>query len=433
MKRSTLIASLLVVMTIFSMEYLHVIHRLAHIHSIENELRERETTERNLTGTLIHLSSKFADVKHSPSSSFDTNPELGPLPINLYPQYASELAHKLNWGKSVSPRFEDFSYTYREKWKVNGVPEFSEHAFLEPEWTIRVKCPNHSKTYQEEKKKLGVYVCITDMSKGKMHREGMTLSGNHLDFYGAVRNWREFIFAKHPHTFLIFHYGSLLPHVESFVRRELDGIDMEVKFIEVSVKTFLGRKTDGKKFTSNNNYWGISVFYVNDLFKHPAMQHYEYYMRFDDDFRFVEPVRYDLFKFMKENNLDVGFSLLGMPDNAYGEWTAHFQERVWAYFLKLGILPLEEMKVQGKFGSGDTIHAGPFEVGRISVYNNANYDHFIESLDIWEGVQKYHWSEQNIKTQWIKMYIPRRSLHWFCDLHTFHKLYFRPRCTIKCL
>ncbi|KAF0984168.1 hypothetical protein FDP41_007345 [Naegleria fowleri] len=408
-----------------------------------------------------HLSNQ--DNSAQISYKYETNPQNGPLPINMYEEFRLQLERKNGWNsmtsgrwkltpkqyeenKKWSPRIREFIADYRAHWGLNTLTEFTDHVYYEPNWNIVAKCPSNNKDYETylpknpltgKQKQLGVYIVMTDFSKNKVHREGEFDRGIRIDLYGAIINWKENVFKHFPHPFIIFHYGKLLEPVKQFVEKELTTLNMQVTFVEISTHTFLKRKADGKQWKNSDvnyrHFWGMNKFYIHDLFAHPSLKDFEYYMRFDDDFRLMEPLKYDIFKFMEENNLQVGYSCLGMPDHASGFWSGHLHERIWSYFLRQGILPLEEMRTAGKWGQADTIHAGPFEVARISVYDNPNYYHFIESVDIWEGTGVYRWSEQNFKSQWIKMYVPRLATHWFCDLSTYHKVFFVPRCNLTCI
>ncbi|KAG2386784.1 hypothetical protein C9374_001819, partial [Naegleria lovaniensis] len=320
-------------------------------------------------------------------AKLQTNPQNGPLPINMYEDFRLQLEKKNSWNsmtsgrwkltskqyeenKKWSPRIREFVADYRSHWGLNSLTnEFTDHVYYEPNWNVLAKCPSNEKDYETsltinpltgKRKQLGVYVVMTDFSKNKVHREGEFDRGIRIDLYGAIINWKDNVFKHFPHPFIIFHYGKLLEAVKQFVEMELAPLNMTVTFVEISTQTFLKRNTDGKPWRNADinykHFWGMNKFYTHDLFAHPLMKGFEYYMRFDDDFRLMEPFKYDIFKFMEENNLQVGYSCLGMPDHASGFWSGHLHERIWSYFLRQGVLPLEEMKTAGKWGQADTIH-----------------------------------------------------------------------------
>src|SRR5690554_1999893 len=50
-------------------------------------------------------------------------------------------------------------------------------------------------------------------------------------------------------------------------------------------------------------------FFSGNVFTHPAMVKYDYYWRIDDDSIYPCPVNYDVFRFMKKNDIKYGWSI----------------------------------------------------------------------------------------------------------------------------
>ncbi|KAL9656892.1 hypothetical protein ABK040_006984 [Willaertia magna] len=376
-----------------------------------------------------------------------------PLPINKYKNYEKEFRKQINY-----TRITEFMLEYRSIWKSNNQVSFSDHVFLEPKWTIRMKCPttnseqnnNYNIPLQEsvnndiiteinpltgKPKRLGVYLTLIsiDAKTGLVRKENDKFENP----YDGFLNWKNQFIKKYPHPLLIFYFGRMTKRIMTrIVNIFKDVPNLEITFERVG--DISSRSFDGKSWKKDTKeYFTMSKFLGHDLYKKPILKNYVYYLRLDSDVRFTKAFTYDPFRFMYENRLLVGYGLLGMPESGYTDdyhtWTKTLQEKVHSYFLRQGVLPLEEIRPNGNYGWADTIHAGPMELNKISVFDNEQYYHFVESIDLWEGMTTYRWREQIFKTLWIKMYVPRMSMHWFCDLDVWHKINFRQRCTVVCV
>ncbi|KAL9646407.1 hypothetical protein ABK040_013921 [Willaertia magna] len=366
--------------------------------------------------------------------NYSLETSIQPLPINKYSNYERENRKRINYDRIV-----EYELEYRREWKSNNQVKFSDHVYYEPKWNVVMKCPEQHLNYisyeinplTRKKKQLGVYLTLISIGENNYLRKENTAECPFL----AFKNWKDNLISKYPHTLIIFYFGQLterIYHKIQFIFKDVKNL----KIIYEPVSDILRRSFDNKVWNGRLQYYTMSKFLAHDLYQHPLLKDYVYYMRLDSDLKFNKPITYDPFKFMHVNGLLVGYGLLGMPECGYTSdaesWTRTLQEKVNSYFLLQGVLPLEEIRPNGNFGWADTIHAGPLEINKISVFDNEQYHHFLESIDIWEGMSTYRWREQIVKTLWIKMFVPRMSTHWFCDLDVWHKINFRERCHIVC-
>ncbi|KAL9645269.1 hypothetical protein ABK040_002469 [Willaertia magna] len=370
-----------------------------------------------------------------------------------------------------SERISEFEIMYRYTWSHNGQLQLSDHVYLEPMWKIQVKCPKDNQELEinewtnyelpndsfsdynpklhgipnKEKRKrktLGVYIALTEVrNDGILYKED---NPYRISLFDSINNWKNMFIKKYNYPIVIFHFGNMTERIRNkFIEQVKDVKDCKMYFVQINPDEFSESKFTKQPWVAqetehnrhNKRYYDMSKFLGHDLYKHPIMDNFIYYFRLDDDATFLNPVNYDPFKFMYLNNLLIGYSMLGMPESGdpTRPWTHGFIEKTWTYCLKQGILPPEEIRINGNFGTADTIHAGPFELGKISVYNNPAYEHFLESVNIWEGMATWGWREQFVKTIWVKLYIPRFSTHWFCDFSTHHYVPFAQRCYVDCI
>jgi len=297
------------------------------------------------------------------------------------------------------------------------VAEMSRHLQMEP-WDVHVECPNKNHSSVDEPSHLGVIVVAVDCTVGQCHDDDENIRNHASLLDGALENWSENLAYFNRTPLIIFHRGPFPQKSLSLIQERFGNC----KFVEIwgegSWKTF-------------QRVFFLSQFYT---MMDSNTRGYDYYMRLDVNFRFRHVIRYDLFQFMHRNRLMIGFTQLGLLDTVYRKEMYHtLHERVWSYCLQQGILPLGEMRQDGDFGAHDTLHAGPFEISHFAVYQNENYGTFLESIDAMDGIVEERWSEWNVKTQWIKIHVPRIATHWFCDVSSWYLMDFPQRCSLKCL
>ena len=70
-------------------------------------------------------------------------------------------------------------------------------------------------------------------------------------------------------------------------------------------------------------YMHMCRFFANEIFKHPALDDFEYYCRLDTDSFILSPVLYNIFEDAKRNNIKYGYindSIRDVPTYTVGLW-----------------------------------------------------------------------------------------------------------------
>ncbi len=124
-----------------------------------------------------------------------------------------------------------------------------------------------------------------------------------------------FYLKKHPTDVVIFHENGFSEYNKNFIKNRLPNINLLFKEIQFSVPNIIKNDPNFKpKWTENYwdpnkclSYGGMCTFFAFDIFKHLDDMGYEYYARLDDDSFLLNFVEYNIFDYMKDNQLTYGY------------------------------------------------------------------------------------------------------------------------------
>ena len=136
-------------------------------------------------------------------------------------------------------------------------------------------------------------------------------------------------------------------------------------------------------------YRHMCRFFSGEIFKLDELKKYEYVMRLDNDSFLLKPVSFDIFKYMKENNLDYGFIepavQIDNPKVVDGLWDTcqdYFGEDI----------PFENGKM----------YYTNFEIMKLSWFRD-NYMEFYKHLDKHGGIMTKRWGDAPIRYVGLNM------------------------------
>ena len=146
---------------------------------------------------------------------------------------------------------------------------------------------------------------------------------------------------------------------------------------------------------------------------HPIMADLEYGWRLDDDSIFLgPPIEYDLFQFMKKNDLSYGF--VGFNKDIPGT-TQNLWENVTTYAKDNNIKPTflqcwPPLKV----------FYNNFEISKLSFWRSDEYIRYFKFIDQLGGIYKYRWGDAPIKGLALSLFMPPSKIHMFENIGYFH-------------
>ncbi|CAH1785755.1 unnamed protein product [Owenia fusiformis] len=202
-----------------------------------------------------------------------------------------------------------------------------------------------------------------------------------------------------------------IPHIRSFLDSQYRIFFQIVKFETPSFIT--------KEIVINPmcnypvSYRHMLRFQSKTVYQQPILKGMEYYWRLDDDSEVAAPIKFDIFKYMKENKLQYGYQIQTY-DNGYCSGT--FSEAIKKYKRMNHITPSFELETL-------RIYFTNFEVASFEFWHSKNYTNFIEYIDQLGGIYYERWSDAAIKSQALSMFMPENKIHQFIDVPYRHVNY----------
>lgn len=140
----------------------------------------------------------------------------------------------------------------------------------------------------------------------------------------CLSNLYNFYLRSYPTDVVIFHEINFSDHNKQTVKNLLPNINVIFKEIKFSIPDIILNDKDFKpKWT--DTYWGpekcisyggMCTFFAKDVFNYLNDMDYDYYARLDDDSYFLSPINYNIFEYVKNNNLVYGY-LIKMLESPY--------------------------------------------------------------------------------------------------------------------
>ena len=160
-------------------------------------------------------------------------------------------------------------------------------------------------------------------------------------------------------------------------------------------------------------YRHMCYFHSKLVYNHPIMDQLEYSLRLDDDSQFLQPIRYDLFKFMRDSDLHYGYvaTSTDQSDCVYGLW------KTVENFIA-------ENQINSTFfptWKEPNIFYNNFEVSKMSIWKSKEYRGYIDYIDQSKGIFLRRWGDAPIKTLALSVFTPRSKIHQFRDIRYRHQ------------
>jgi alpha 1,2-mannosyltransferase len=124
-----------------------------------------------------------------------------------------------------------------------------------------------------------------------------------------------FYLRSYPTDVVIFHEIGFSVNNKQTVKNLLPNTNVIFKEIQFSVPNIILNDKDFKPKWTDTYWWpekclsygGMCTFFGFDIFSYLDEMGYDYYARLDDDSYFLNPINYNIFEFMKDNNLTYGY------------------------------------------------------------------------------------------------------------------------------
>lgn len=205
-----------------------------------------------------------------------------------------------------------------------------------------------------------------------------------------------------------------------FERLNLE-FDIKIKNIKIKFElpNFLKNKpvpesihVDGVPFPFTLGYRHMCRFYAGEMYKHEIVKDSDYYLRLDNDSFFISEVRYDIFSYMKNNNIIYGYNKITTDNPIVVEnlWESAFEYSSKIKTIKKPIIDIKH----------PLIYYTNFEIAKTKWFLEKEYNDFYNFIDNLGGIYYKRWGDAAIKYLGIEMLLEDKYKHNFNDIDYRH-------------
>ena len=147
-------------------------------------------------------------------------------------------------------------------------------------------------------------------------------------------------------------------------------------------------------------YRHMCRFFSGEMYKHPEIIKYDYYMRLDTDSLINSKIPYDIFRQFEQNGYYYGYPKLDKdhPKVVQGLWASSKQYKI-------------DKKIQGNIPPYLGMFYTNFEIGYIPWFLKSGYMKYYDYLDKQGGIYTRRWGDTPIKYIGINMLMKNEHIH----------------------
>jgi hypothetical protein len=213
-----------------------------------------------------------------------------------------------------------------------------------------------------------------------------------------------FYLKKYPTDVIIFHEKEFSEYNKNFIKTRLPNINIIFREIKFSIPNIVKNDSNFKpKWTENYwdpkkciSYGGMCTFFARDIFYNLNEMEYDYYARLDDDSCILNSINYDIFEYMKNNDLIYGYliKMLEAPHVVKGLFE----------FISSNIDDEKIFNKNYSFQDFNNLiyYYNNFEIVNIQKYLN-NTKNIIDQIHESGNIYYYRWGDAPIRTILISM------------------------------
>jgi len=232
-------------------------------------------------------------------------------------------------------------------------------------------------------------------------------------FEKSIELLQENFLPSNPYPVFVFHEDI----EESYFNRFK--IDLTPVRISFEIPDFLQEQNvpelitvPGVPFPFTVGYRHMCRFFSGDMYFQEVLADTDYYLRLDNDSFILNPVRYDLFKFMDNREIIYGFNRVH-TDNPLvvdGLWELSQEYCEGKEVLKK---PFTDIK-------HPNIYYTNFEIAKFDWFLQKDYLDYYKFIDKSGGIYHKRWGDAAIKYLGVEMFLEDNKKHCFSDVKYFH-------------
>jgi hypothetical protein len=154
-------------------------------------------------------------------------------------------------------------------------------------------------------------------------------------------------------------------------------------------------------------------FHAREVYHQPILCGLEYAWRLDDDSALQGNVEYDVFSFMKENELIYGYRSIR---NDYESCVVGLWPATKEYIKNNSIVA--EFFATWPFSA---VYYNNFEVSAMSLWRSPAYQGYMDYLDSLGGIYYHSWGDAPMKTLGVSVFVPSNKTYLFLNVPYKHR------------
>jgi hypothetical protein len=200
-----------------------------------------------------------------------------------------------------------------------------------------------------------------------------------------------------------------------------------IKWIKIDFKTPSHISTDESKYKLKSNeiwfgYYHMCNFQAYGIYE-TELSNYEYYLRLDSDSYILSPIDYDLFDYMKDNNLKYGY----MRDEEIE--LDHVSIDLWKttdQFMTDNNIDRSNISHHLKNGVwANTMFYNNFEISRVDTFRNPNYKAYYDALNSTGNIYYNRWGDAPIHWLGVRMFVPDNQIWCVNNISYQHNMWIK--------
>ena len=213
--------------------------------------------------------------------------------------------------------------------------------------------------------------------------------------------------ARYGYPVILFHEGNVCQEHRDYMSRSTPNLT----FVDVGEDHFSRRPGVDQLHPADLGYRHMCRFYALGIYDY--LTDYDYVMRLDDDSYIESKIGYNIFEFMRSNDLDYGY--VKSEYDTHAETMATLPDFVRKYVLT------NQITMNCDFEAIDCLHYySNFHVTRVSFWLRNDVQKFLEAIDNDGGIYRYRWGDHVIQTLALKIYSHLSRIHLFEDFKYTH-------------
>jgi alpha 1,2-mannosyltransferase len=213
-------------------------------------------------------------------------------------------------------------------------------------------------------------------------------------------------------------YPIFVLHDEMIEEEIFDKLQSDVKFTTVFVdfksdeyqKNIKPGVDDKIRVPGVDRYFDMGYrhmcrFYSYGMYEVLELQDTDLYLRLDCDSYFTEPVDYDIFKYMEDNDLIYGYNLI-TTDNPLVSKNLWEVSKDYSRTVDVIKTPIDGIPQYNMYYTN-------FEIAKFHWFKESAYKPYFDFIDNENGIYKWRWGDAIIKYLGIEMFLPENKKHLF--------------------